>query len=1075
MKQFKLMSAAAVVAMFTACTQEELFNVDNNPQQMEMEEIIGAKLAGTDVSFNAAKDGEGATRMTITGNWEATDLIGLGWLVADGPYEVQSPEKMPTKSDLFANHMFSYDDATKRFVSKGNIYEGWYFAYYPWGYEKKTGVKFFEVNPAQTSKEIADRMSQGLYISNLQYISADSLSADNTMSKPFQMYGAVSYLQVRTTPDGEFKAGGVLADNAITSVTINADKEVFASHLRFKAKEIAPYNSEKTQEENLAGVMDFTNVLIPVDANNNATRQAVITTDVAQAGYKVSEEKTRLITIVTPVEADLDSTKISIEVAIDGGKFVIEYDKDAAEGSKAEKNNAAICALANAYKAGGKLTTTGNVQTLNVELYSDIFTTDFEHISNVDEWNKCVDLVDALGRSTEIFKIDSTIVFTDSIHMPKTCKLTVERATSDDDKRLVEVLALGNGEFNGWPKNLTSNVYLRILKDATLKNAHTVTNQKAIENYGTIEVPDGTKGAINTVGEGNTYTLTNFEGGVIKLGKYAKAQRVNNTQGRIEIKYGAYVGIRNAGEEGVIAFVVDQLAANNPNYIQNVITPASSGTLEGYACVNVLIFHKDNYELENGFDFTKAGSTTEEDPYTGSTTTDPEALKHLENVSLEITGQVVKSSNSVTVKNVKITGPNASLTGVKISGDLTVSEATVTTEAIVGKVVEANKSTINTGTIGGGITKATNASYINANTINGAIDEATNCVIVVDGNIVGNLNIMNSDVTAKTIEGNVVIKGSNNNIYGAKITGDVENKGTTTLEGVSIMSTLTNDGTITINGNDDIVIKKIVNNATLTANTTVNVEEIELKKGVAKTTVQEDPEKVIYFSKNYVQGGTTTGKILPSTIAVNGDTFEISDVDGLKAFAAMANNGNTFDGKTIKLTADIDLNNIAWTPIAVFKGTFDGNEKTISNLNVTAEKAAGFFANLYTGTIKNLTIDGANVKGSHHVGAIAGGSYGTIKYCTVKNAVISCVNPADGEDGDKAGAVIGYHAKDQAAQILNCTVLDSEVDAGRDAGQVVGAANAVNVVNCSAVNTTVSANGTANGENILNEVVGRKL
>lgn len=77
--------------------------------------------------------------------------------------------------------------------------------------------------------------------------------------------------------------------------------------------------------------------------------------------------------------------------------------------------------------------------------------------------------------------------------------------------------------------------------------------------------------------------------------------------------------------------------------------------------------------------------------------------------------------------------------------------------------------------------------------------------------------------------------------------------------------------------------------------------------------------------------------------------YYIANDTQLAAFRDKVNAGNTFAGKTIKLTADIDLNNAAWTPIGTnenpFKGVFDGNDKTISNYSITAvdDNGSGLF------------------------------------------------------------------------------------------------------------------------------------
>ena len=58
--------------------------------------------------------------------------------------------------------------------------------------------------------------------------------------------------------------------------------------------------------------------------------------------------------------------------------------------------------------------------------------------------------------------------------------------------------------------------------------------------------------------------------------------------------------------------------------------------------------------------------------------------------------------------------------------------------------------------------------------------------------------------------------------------------------------------------------------------------------------------------------------------------YEIYTATGLYNMVSRAAEGASF-----KLMADIDLQGANWTPIASFKGTFDGNLHTISNLKIT--------------------------------------------------------------------------------------------------------------------------------------------
>jgi predicted ribosomally synthesized peptide with SipW-like signal peptide len=96
---------------------------------------------------------------------------------------------------------------------------------------------------------------------------------------------------------------------------------------------------------------------------------------------------------------------------------------------------------------------------------------------------------------------------------------------------------------------------------------------------------------------------------------------------------------------------------------------------------------------------------------------------------------------------------------------------------------------------------------------------------------------------------------------------------------------------------------------------------------------------------------------------------------------------DSFKGKTITLAADIDLNNMLWVPIGTsdnsFKGIFDGNGHTISNLLVTGNNSnAGLFGCTTEGEIKNLTVENAKVSGRLNVGVVAGTPY-TTKYTNI--------------------------------------------------------------------------------------------
>ena len=96
-----------------------------------------------------------------------------------------------------------------------------------------------------------------------------------------------------------------------------------------------------------------------------------------------------------------------------------------------------------------------------------------------------------------------------------------------------------------------------------------------------------------------------------------------------------------------------------------------------------------------------------------------------------------------------------------------------------------------------------------------------------------------------------------------------------------------------------------------------------------------------------------------------------------------------FSGKTIKLTADIDLNNQVWTPIGnendldvklAFSGTFNGDGYTVSGLNVPDTYCPGLFGQISTSAkVQNLIVKGS-VTGGDEAFEIWGEAAGVAAY-----------------------------------------------------------------------------------------------
>ena len=256
-----------------------------------------------------------------------------------------------------------------------------------------------------------------------------------------------------------------------------------------------------------------------------------------------------------------------------------------------------------------------------------------------------------------------------------------------------------------------------------------------------------------------------------------------------------------------------------------------------------------------------------------------------------------------------------------------------------------------------------------------------------------NINAPNDDVQfygfAKTV--NVTdIKMTSLHIYGA-VNELAVAKGHVEVEETGIVFDVTQIGTVAEGSGASITNEGFIAKTTLTKHTT------EAAKTAAAATV--------------------TGEV--------GGDYKIGNLAQMEAFRDAVNAGNSFAGLTVKLTNDITLND-GWKPIGegyrdvansntaaygittFFAGTFDGNNKTISNLNnkgfVPTQArlvkddgvdtyAYGLFALVENATFKNVKLTNVDIDGSRYaganidsVGALVGYSRGNL---TVQNITVS--------------------------------------------------------------------------------------
>ena len=183
------------------------------------------------------------------------------------------------------------------------------------------------------------------------------------------------------------------------------------------------------------------------------------------------------------------------------------------------------------------------------------------------------------------------------------------------------------------------------------------------------------------------------------------------------------------------------------------------------------------------------------------------------------------------------------------------------------------------------------------------------------------------------------------------------------------------------------------------------------------------PTKDIF--SNYIISATITSSLLGGGAGTESSPLVISTFDHLKDFATYVNIG-TLTTEYVQLADNLDCSGkTGFEPIGngsnPFKGTFDGNNKTISGLEFVTNDGpdfAGLFGKLdhESGLIKDLTLSGCTFKGGDCAGAIVAYlSKGTIQDCEVNSCIIETGNPQSPSCGGIVGTI-------QKGVVSNCTV-----------------------------------------------------
>ena len=208
-----------------------------------------------------------------------------------------------------------------------------------------------------------------------------------------------------------------------------------------------------------------------------------------------------------------------------------------------------------------------------------------------------------------------------------------------------------------------------------------------------------------------------------------------------------------------------------------------------------------------------------------------------------------------------------------------------------------------------------------------------------------------------------------------------------------------------------------------------------------------------------IEGEDLDGYVFATEGEGDEKVYLINDESDLKRLAAYVSSNHDATGLTFKLNDNITLNE-EHTPIGglvnqfyrAFRGTFDGNSKTIYNLTINKplDNCQGLFGYVGAGAvIKDVTLTNCNITGKMYAGGIVGHMNGSGSPITINNCHVNGTIAATESLAPYHGGIVGY--SDNVNNITNCTVSGtiSTVVANHSYGGILGVgAGAVHIESC---------------------------
>ncbi|MBR2196596.1 MAG: hypothetical protein IJ911_13415, partial [Salinivirgaceae bacterium] len=210
-----------------------------------------------------------------------------------------------------------------------------------------------------------------------------------------------------------------------------------------------------------------------------------------------------------------------------------------------------------------------------------------------------------------------------------------------------------------------------------------------------------------------------------------------------------------------------------------------------------------------------------------------------------------------------------------------------------------------------------------------------------------------------------------------------------------------------------------------TANISINGNNVSILKstGVVLIAKKESHTKRVYLKTNKIGATAIGSEESPLTIENEADLNNLRKAMNNYGTYKNCTNYDGFKGIHFKVIVDIELSN--WQePIGshnAFKGVFDGNHRTISNINIdqSCSSVGGLFGCAASGEIKNITVRGS-VDGKDLIGGICGAVFDETLTNCISYCVLNCNGKAQvgGISGDDRGFSTFINCENHGA--INC-------------------------------------------------------